>query len=230
LYKLAVLVSGFGSNLQAVIDAVSNGTIPNAKVELVISNREGVFGLERAEKHGIANMVINKNDPAKLSGILEDKKIDGIVLAGYLSMIPPDVIEKYKSKIINIHPALLPLFGGKGFYGIRVHQAVLTAGVNYTGATAHLVDHKYDTGDVLIRSIVPVLPGDTAEVLQARVLEVEHRTLVLAVKALVENKIEELAANPLTQINEEDKEGVLEFAQGLLALGKALTDTDNGEL
>jgi len=230
LFKLAVLISGSGSNLQAVIDAVSNGTIPNAKVELVISSREGVYGLERAKKHNIANMVIGRNDPVMLSKTLEDKKIDGIVLAGYLSMIPPEVIKTYKNNIVNIHPALLPMFGGKGFYGIRVHQAALTAGVNYTGATAHLADREYDTGDVLVRSVVPVLSGDTAEVLQKRVLSVEHRTLVLAVKALAENRIDELAAKPLTLINEEDREGVLEFAQGLTVLGKALTDADRSDL
>jgi len=230
LFKLAVLISGSGSNLQAVIDAVADGTIPDAKVELVISSRDGVYGLERADNHGITSMVINRNDSAKLSKTLEDHKIDGIVLAGYLSIIPPKVIKTYKSKIINIHPALLPMFGGKGFYGIRVHQAVLTAGVNYTGATAHLADNEYDTGDVLVRSVVPVLSGDTAEVLQKRVLEVEHRTLVRAVKALAENRIDELVKNPVTFVSEEDREGVNAFAQGMINLGKALTETDNGDL
>jgi len=228
LFKLAIFISGSGSNLQAVIDAVSDGTIPDAKVELVISSRDGVYGLERAEKHGILNMVIDRNDPARISKILEEHKIDGIVLAGYLSMIPSDVIKKYNSKIVNIHPALLPMFGGKGFYGIRVHQAVLTAGVKYTGATAHLADREYDTGDVLVRSVVPVLEGDTAEDLQKRVLGVEHKTLVCAVKALAVNKINELVKNPVTIINEQDKEGVREFAYGLMRLGSSLTETDNG--
>jgi len=230
LYRLAVLISGSGSNLQAVIDAVSDGTIPNAKVELVVSSREGVYGLERAKKHGITNMVIDRKDPAKLFKTLEDHKTDGIVLAGYLSAVPQDVIRKYNRKIVNIHPALLPMFGGKGFYGIRVHQAVLTAGVNYTGATAHLADREYDTGDVLVRSVVPVLGDDTAEILQKRVLGVEHKTLVRAVKALAENRIEELIKNPVTLIREEDKEGIREFAQGLMTLCEALTVTDNGEL
>jgi len=230
LFKLAVLISGSGSNLQAVIDAVSEGTIPDAKVELVISSREGVFGLERAKKHGITNMVIGRHDNEKLSKILEDNKIDGIILAGYLSLLPADVVKSYSGKIINIHPALLPMFGGKGFYGIRVHNAVLTAGVKYTGATAHLADREYDTGDVLVRSIVPVITGDTAETLQQRVLEVEHKTLVRAVKALTENKIDELVTRPVTFVQEEDKEGLHEFAHGLIALGRALTDADNGEI
>jgi phosphoribosylglycinamide formyltransferase-1 len=230
LYRLAVLISGSGSNLQAVIDAVSDGTIPNAKVELVVSSRESAYGLERAKKHGITNMVIDRHDPIKLYKTLEDHKTDGIVLAGYLSAVPLDVIKKYNSKIVNIHPALLPMFGGKGFYGIRVHQAVLTAGVNYTGATAHLADREYDTGDVLVRSVVPVLDGDTAEILQKRVLEVEHKTLVRAVKALVESRIDDLIKKPVTLIREEDKEGVREFAQGLMTLCAALTAADNGDL
>jgi len=230
LFKLAVLISGSGTNLQAVIDAISNGTIPNAKVELVISSREGVYGLERAQKHGITNMVINRNDPEELSKKLREHKIEGIVLAGYLSMLPPDVVKTYEGKIVNIHPALLPMFGGKGFYGIRVHQAVLTAGVKYTGATAHLADREYDTGDVLVRSVIPVLADDTAETLQKRVLEVEYKTLVRAVKALAENKIDELVQNPVTIINKKDKEGILEFAHGLIKLGKALTEADNGDL
>jgi len=229
LFKLAVLISGSGSNLQAVIDAVSNGTIPNAKVELVISSRSGVFGLERAKKHGISNMVIDRKDPEKLSKTLEEYDIEGIVLAGYLSIIPPDVVKAYSGKIVNIHPALLPMFGGKGFYGIRVHQAVLTAGVKYTGATAHLADREYDTGDVLVRSVVPVLADDTAETLQKRVLKVEYKTLVRAVKALAENRIEELVKKPVTIINDEDKEGVMEFAKGLVELGKTLTEADNGD-
>ena len=222
LFKLAVLISGSGSNLQAVIDAVSNGTIQNAKVELVISSREGVYGLERAKTHDITNMVINRNDPEKLSKTLKEHKIDGIILAGYLSMLPPDVVKTYSRKIINIHPALLPLFGGKGFYGIRVHQAVLASGVKYTGATAHLADCEYDTGDVLVRSVVPVQADDTAEILQKRVLEVEHKTLVKAVKALVEHNVEEMVRKPLLDINSCDEGDVHDYASGLLELGNAL--------
>jgi len=197
LFNLAVFISGSGSNLQAVIDATENGTIPNAKVALVISSREGVYGLERAEKHGINSMVIDRQNSERILKVLEDHTINGIILAGYLSMLPPDVVQAYSGKIINIHPALLPKFGGKGFYGIRVHQAVLESGDKHTGATVHVVDLEYDTGPSLIQSIVSVLPDDTAEALQKRVLVEEHKILVLAAKALVENRIDEMVKNPI---------------------------------
>jgi len=184
LFNLAVLISGSGTNLQAVIDAVENDAVPNAKVALVISNRIGVYGLERAKKHGISNVVIEKNDTKLLLDTLNSYKINGIVLAGYLSILPPEVVEAYNNKIINIHPALLPKFGGKGFYGIRVHQAVLESGDTVSGATAHLVDNGIDTGKILIQKEVPVLPDDTAESLQKRVLEAEHIILVEAVKIM----------------------------------------------
>ena len=198
LFNLAVLISGSGTNLQAVIDATENGEIPNAKVALVVSNKEGAYGLERAKKHGIKNTVIDKNETTKLLNSLKTHDIAGIVLAGYLSILPPEVINEYNGKIINIHPALLPKFGGKGFYGIKVHQAVLASGEDYSGATAHIVDSGIDTGSILVQGIVPVQSDDTAESLQKRVLEIEHIVLVQAVKALVENKIEKLVINPLT--------------------------------
>jgi len=197
LFNLAVFISGSGSNLQAVIDATENGTIPKAKVALVVSSREGVYGLERAKKHNIPNMVIGKKDLEKLPSTLAEYKTDGILLVGYLSLLPPDVVKKYSGKIINIHPALLPKFGGKGFYGNRVHQAVLDAGDKISGATVHLVDFEYDTGPTLIQGIVPVLPDDTAESLHDRILPVEHVILVQAVKALVEGKLEEMVRNPV---------------------------------
>ena len=225
-FNLAILISGSGSNLQAVLDAVADGRIPNSKVALVISSREGVYGLERAEKHGVTNMVINRNETEELSKRLEDYNIDGIVLAGYLSLLPSDVVKKYTGRIINIHPALLPMFGGKGFYGIKVHQAVLASGVKYSGATVHLADQEYDTGATLIRGIVPVLTDDTAESLQKRVLVLEHIIIVQAVKALVENRIEELVKSPMTLIDDKNREGVLEFAQGLMDLGDVLTVED----
>ena len=196
-FNLAVLISGSGSNLQAIIDATENGIIPNAKVAVVISNREAVYGLERAEKHDIPNFVIDKNDTEKLLSTFEAYKISGIVLAGYLSILPPEVVDAYSGKIINIHPALLPKFGGKGFYGVRVHQAVLESGATQTGATAHLVDCGVDTGAVLAQGVVAVLASDTAESLQKRVLSIEHKVLVEAVKAMVEGRIDELIKNPL---------------------------------
>ena len=223
LFNLAVLISGSGTNLQAVIDATESGDIPHAKVAVVISSREGVYGLERAEKHGISNLVIDRSNISTLRSTLKTHDINGIVLAGYLSILPPEVVTAYSGRIINIHPALLPLFGGKGFYGIRVHQAVLTSGVKYTGATAHIVDCGVDTGAALIRSVVPVLADDTPESLQKRVLNVEHDVLVQAVKALAENKINELILKPLVLMNKNDKDGIYEYARGLLELGSVLT-------
>ena len=223
LFNLAVFISGSGSNLQAVIDATENGTIPNTKVALVISSREGAYGLERAEKHNIPHMVIIKQEHDKLAQTLKEHNTDGIILAGYLSMIPPDVIKTYTGKIINIHPALLPLFGGKGFYGIRVHQAVLASGAKYTGATAHLADQEYDTGAALIRSVVSISPDDTPESLQKRVLTEEHKILVQAAKALSEGKIGELTTNPITHVKDKDKIGLNEYANDLLKLGSVLS-------
>jgi len=232
-FDLAVLISGSGTNLQAIIDAVASGDIPNAKVALVISNREGAYGLERAKKHGIPNIVVDNNDAERLLSILESHAIKGIVLAGYLEILSPDVVAGYDRKIINIHPALLPMFGGKGFYGIKVHSAVLASGVTYTGATAHIVDNGVDTGTVLVRGVVPIKVEDTAESLQKRVLEIEHKVLVQAVKALAENKIEDLSGKPGAIINEADRKSVRAFARALMelggALGGALTEAGNGE-
>jgi len=227
LYNIAVLLSGSGTNLQAVIDAVENGEIKNAKVALVLSSRDTVYGLQRAEKHGIPNMAIDRNDSAGLLKTLEDYNINGIVLAGYLTILSPDVIKKYGGSIINIHPALLPLFGGKGFYGIKVHQAVLASGVKYTGATAHIVDYGVDTGAALVREVIPTLSDDTAESLQKRVLAIEHNVLILAVKALVEGRVNELAKNPILLVNDNNREGIFEYAKGLLELGSVLTAADS---
>jgi len=197
LFNLAVLISGSGSNLQAVIDAIENGSIKKAKVSLVISNRDDVYGLKRAAKHNIENMVIDKNDPEKLLKTLISRNINGIVLAGYLSILPPEIINAYTGRIINIHPALLPDFGGMGYYGINVHKAVLEAGVKTTGATAHIVDNGVDTGAILVQGEVPVLDNDTPQMLQKRVLKTEHKVLVQAVRALVKGKTAELLSEPL---------------------------------
>jgi len=222
VFSFAVLISGSGSNLQAVLDAIENGIIPGARIELVISDREDAYGLERAENKDITNLVIDKNDTSGLLKLLNPKSIDGIILAGYLSILPPEVIEKYSGKIINIHPALLPMFGGRGFYGIRVHQAVLASGAPYSGATAHIVDCGIDTGPAIVRGVVPVLTGDTAEDLQKRVLEVEHIILVIAVKAMVEDRIKEMIEKPAVYMDTKEKNGVLEFARGLAELGDSL--------
>ena len=198
LFNQAVLISGSGSNMQAIIDAIADGIIPNAKVALVVSSREGVFGLERARNHDIPNMVIAGHDTEKLLATLGAYDIHGIVLAGYLTVLAPEMVKAYSNKIINIHPSLLPLFGGKGFYGKRVHEAVLASGAKHTGATAHLVDCGVDTGATLVQCEVPVSPDDTPETLQKKVLKVEHKVLVQAVKTLVEGRIEELVKSPIT--------------------------------
>ena len=196
LFNLAVLISGGGTNLQAVLDAIENGDIKGAGASLVISDREGAYGLKRAQNHGIQTAVISKKEPEKLLQMLRKHEIDGIVLAGYLSIIPSEVIEQYTDKIINIHPSLLPMFGGMGYYGLKVHEAVLKSGISYTGATAHLVDKGVDTGKVLVRARVPVKRGDTAEILQKRVLDIEHKVLIEAVKTMVAGNIDKLTTNP----------------------------------
>jgi phosphoribosylglycinamide formyltransferase-1 len=187
LYKLAVLISGSGTNLQAIIDAIADGTIHNAKIALVISNREDAFGLERAKKAGIPNIFIANNKKDTLLKILESHGIDAVVLAGYLSLLSEDVVNTYTGKIINIHPSLIPKYCGKGFYGLKVHQAVIDAGEKFTGATLHFVDSEYDTGKILLQRIVPVLPEDTAESLQKRVLKTEHIILIEGINILTKN-------------------------------------------
>lgn len=219
MYNFAVLISGSGTNLQAVINAVESGDIPNAKVALVVSDREDASGLKRAQKHSIPNVVINKKDIQGLLQTLKAHETDGILLAGYLPIVPPELVEAYTGKIINIHPALLPMFGGKGYYGIRVHQAVLATGVKLTGATAHIVDDGIDTGAVLVQAFVPVLAGDTAEILQQRVLKTEYRVLVEAAKALASNKTAQLISNPVMLENDEiDRNGYMQ-AKKILIIG-----------
>ncbi|WP_422486068.1 phosphoribosylglycinamide formyltransferase [Gudongella sp. DL1XJH-153] len=184
--KIGVLVSGGGTNLQALMDACENGEI-SGEVVLVISNREGVYALERAEKMNIRNKYL---DPKKFPGEAYDKEllrnlkeegVELVVLAGYLRVLSPLFIEEFRNRIINIHPSLIPDFCGKGFYGERVHKAVLESGVKKTGATVHLVDEGTDTGPILMQESVPVLMDDTVETIQKRVLEVEHKILVKAV-------------------------------------------------
>jgi phosphoribosylglycinamide formyltransferase-1 len=182
LMRVAVAVSGRGSNLQALLDSLS-AEAP-ARVVLVISNRPDAGALERARARGIATNVLR--DPSQASEwlpLLEAARVDLLVLAGYLKLVPPEVVRRYQDRIINIHPALLPDFGGPGMYGARVHQAVLASGANQSGATVHLVDEVYDRGPILGQARVPVLAGDTAESLASRVLEVEHQLLPAAVLA-----------------------------------------------
>ncbi|HET9294354.1 MAG TPA: phosphoribosylglycinamide formyltransferase [Gemmatimonadales bacterium] len=180
--RVAVCVSGGGSNLQALLDALQ-GEAP-ARVVLVLSNRPDAGGLDRARRAGVpAEVLADPADTTDWITRLGRRDVDFVVLAGYLKLVPPGVIAKYRGRMINIHPALLPAFGGPGMYGRRVHEAVLRSGATESGATVHLVDEEFDRGEVLAQRRVPVLPGDTPDSLAARVLEAEHRLLPAVVLA-----------------------------------------------
>ena len=184
--KVGVLVSGGGTNLQAVLDACEKGEV-SAEVVLVVSNRREAYALERAQKKGIRNEYV---DPGNFPGeeydkelmrIFKEEGVELVVLAGYLRVLSPEFIEGFRDRIINIHPSLIPDFCGKGYYGEKVHKAVLESGVKKTGATVHIVDEGTDTGPILLQESVPVLMDDTVVTLQKRVLAVEHKLLVRAV-------------------------------------------------
>ena len=167
MLRVGVLVSGGGTNLQAILDAIDAGTIRNAKVEVVISNNAGAFALERAKKHGIPAECLSPKEFASreefneaLVAKIDSYHLDLIVLAGYLVKIPAAMIEKYRNKIINIHPSLIPSFCGVGYYGLKVHEAALARGVKVTGATVHYVDEGVDSGPILLQKAVEVQPGD----------------------------------------------------------------------
>ena len=194
MLNITVMVSGGGTNLQALIDAIENGVIQNAEIVQVISSNSKAYSLSRAEKHGIKHIVIGKEnypDVVKrtqaILALLEEERTDLIVLAGYMSILDPAVIQVYQGKIINIHPSLIPKHCGKGFYGKHVHQSVLDSNEKETGATVHYVDEGVDTGPVILQSKVPVYPKDTAETLAERVLETEHQILIQTVKQIAEN-------------------------------------------
>lgn len=186
LYKLAVLVSGGGSNLQAIIDSIQSGML-HAEIALVVSDQQGAYALERAQSIGIPTAVIKKDTEALLEA-LRSAEVDGIILAGYLSILPKAVIAAYEGRILNIHPSLIPKYCGKGFYGIHVHRAVIEAGERESGATVHFVDEGIDTGAIILQERVAVLPKDTAESLQKRVLEIEHRILPRAIAQVFEEQ------------------------------------------
>ncbi|MCR5822930.1 MAG: phosphoribosylglycinamide formyltransferase [Lachnospiraceae bacterium] len=196
MFKVVVLVSGGGTNLQAIIDKVESGYIPDTKIAAVISSSRKAFALERAAKHGIPGEAVVKKDfdtkeafDKALLETLDKYAPDLVVLAGYLVIVPEIVIRKYANKIINIHPSLIPSFCGDGFYGLRVHEAVLARGCKVTGATVHFVDEGTDTGPIIKQKAVEVLPGDTPEILQRRVMEqAEWIILPEAVKELAERK------------------------------------------
>ena len=177
--RIAVLVSGGGTNLQALIDAQAAGQIPDGKIALVVSNKSGVYALERAEKAGIPHATVTKKANGgtqegfeqALLAVLKEHNIDLIVLAGFLAILSADFTRAYNDRIINVHPSLIPSFCGKGFYGLKVHEAALEYGVKVTGATVHLVNEIPDGGRILLQKAVDILPEDTAETLQRRVME-----------------------------------------------------------
>jgi formyltetrahydrofolate-dependent phosphoribosylglycinamide formyltransferase len=187
LIRIAVLASGRGSNLEALLEALA--ARGDAEIVLVASDRVEALALDRARARGIEAAVVAPADENDLLELLERARIDWLVLAGYLRRVPPRVVRRYRNRILNIHPALLPAHGGKGMYGERVHRAVLEAGEKTSGASVHLVDEEYDRGPVLAQAEVPVEPGDTPATLAARVLEAEHRLLPAVVIAAVEGRI-----------------------------------------
>ena len=186
MLNIAVLISGGGSNLQSIIDGCESGYI-NGRVKLVISNKYGAYGLERAKKHNI-KAIVEKNEDEVIK-LLKREKIDLIVLAGYLKIMSPNFVKAFRNKIINIHPSLIPAFCGEGYYGKRVHKAVIDYGAKLSGATVHFVDEGADTGPIIIQESVEVKFDDTPETLASRVLEVEHKILKKSVKLYCENKL-----------------------------------------
>lgn len=198
MLRVGVMVSGGGTNLQAILDAIDRGTIRNASVEIVISNNRGAYALERAKKHGIEAVCISPKDYESrdkfneaLLAKVDEYHLDLIVLAGFLVAVPAAMIQKYRNRIINIHPSLIPSFCGVGYYGLKVHEAALARGVKVTGATVHFVDEGTDTGPILLQEPVEVKPDDTAEILQQRVMkEAEWILLPKAIDMIANGEIE----------------------------------------
>ena len=198
MLRVVVLVSGGGTNLQAIMDAVDNGAITNTEIVGVISNNKNAYALERAAKRGVKNMCVSPKDFATRAefneGLLkavDEMQPDLVVLAGFLVVIPEQMIEKYRNRIINIHPSLIPSFCGTGYYGLKVHEAALEKGVKVVGATVHFVDEGTDTGAIILQKAVAVEKGDTPEVLQRRVMEqAEWKILPQAIDLIANDKIE----------------------------------------
>jgi phosphoribosylglycinamide formyltransferase-1 len=197
MMNIAVFVSGGGTNLQALIDAQNRGEIKNGQITFVLASNENAYALERAKKAGIESTVVNsksyssKEDYDKaILDVIEDKNIDLIVLAGFLSILGEELVSKYRNRIINIHPSLIPLFCGDGFYGKKVHTAVLNSGVKVTGATAHFVNEITDGGAIILQKAVPVEQGDNEDILQYRVMrQAEWEILPKAVSLFCEGRI-----------------------------------------
>ncbi|NLK75980.1 MAG: phosphoribosylglycinamide formyltransferase [Clostridiales bacterium] len=197
MLKIAVLVSGGGTNLQALIDHIQQGKLPDVSISVVISSNPKAYALERAKLHGIeAVSFVKKDYPDKdiyakeLLALIDRYQVDLIVLAGCLIIIPENVVKKYKNRIINIHPSLIPAFCGDGYYGLRVHEAALSRGVKITGATVHFVDEGTDTGPIILQHPVPVMEDDTPETLQRRVMEeAEWKILPEAIRLISEGRV-----------------------------------------
>lgn len=194
--RIGVLASGGGSNLQAILDAVQGGALAFAEVVLVIANKEDAFALKRAQAAGVDSLFL---DPRKFPSradyfekIIQEcdaRRVNLVCLAGFLLKIEPNMVKRFKNRMLNIHPALLPKFGGKGMYGHFVHEAVLKAGEKESGCSVHLVDDQFDHGAVILQRKVPVLPGDDPQTLAARVLEQEHALFPEAIRAFVHSPI-----------------------------------------
>jgi formyltetrahydrofolate-dependent phosphoribosylglycinamide formyltransferase len=189
--RVAVLASGGGTNLQAILDYLdAQSGVQPMRVALVASDRSAAGALDRARRHGVPAMALDARQRGDgLAAILESHGIEYIALAGYLRFVPIGVTRQWRGRIINVHPSLLPSFGGAGMYGIRVHQAVIDAGVRVTGVTVHFVDEEYDRGPIIAQAPVPVLPGDTPEVLAQRVLAVEHALYPVALDAVTRGRV-----------------------------------------
>ena len=193
MLNIAVLVSGGGTNLQALLDSEARGENPNGKITLVVASKPGVYALERAAKAGVESCVVRRRDydnsedfDAALLGTLKAHNIDLVVLAGFLSVLGPSVIAAYPRRILNVHPALIPSFCGPGMYGLRPHEAALARGCKVTGATVHFVNEECDGGPIIAQKAVPVLPGDTPETLQKRIMEQAEWKLLPEAVALIE--------------------------------------------
>lgn len=197
MLNVVVLVSGGGTNLQAIIDAVESGVITNARISGVISNNKSAYALERAKNHGITGLCISPKQFETRAEFNEEflKAVDGmnpdlIVLAGFLVVIPPEMIERYRNRIINVHPSLIPSFCGTGYYGLKVHEAALERGVKVVGATVHFVDEGTDTGPIILQKAVEVEQGDTPKALQRRVMEqAEWKILPKAIDLIANDKV-----------------------------------------
>lgn len=197
MLKIGVLVSGGGTNLQAIMDAIENGAIENTRISVVISNNKNARALERAKSKGVPGLCISPKDYGSREEFnraflekLDSYQVDLVVLAGFLVVLPEEMTKRYENRIINIHPSLIPSFCGKGFYGLKVHEAALKRGVRVTGATVHFVDAGTDTGPIILQKAVEVKDGDTPEILQRRVMEeAEWKILPQAIDLIAKGKV-----------------------------------------